>query len=138
MNKTLDEWIALYNKKNYEEFKRDEKFGLFYLPEKGFAEIVDSGKMIIVNQMCGEFKFWRDVAEKLSRHRGYKVAGTICIRPILAYIRLAGFKIDRIEETNLGDRYFCTDKRTGQKGQASPAGKDTWFITWEVTADDTG
>ena len=137
MNKTLDEWIALYNKKNYEEFKRDEKFGLFYLPEKGFAEIVDSGKMIIVNQMCGEFKFWRDAAEKLSRHRGYKVAGTICIRPILAYIRLAGFKIDRIEETNLGDRYFCTDKRTGQKGQASPAGKDTWFITWEVTADDT-
>ncbi len=137
MSRTLEEWIALYNKKNYEEFKRDEKFGLFYLPEKGFAEIVDTGQMIIVNQMCGEFKFWRDVAENLSRHRGYKVAGTICIRPILPYIRLAGFKIDRIEKTNLGDRYFCTDKHTGQKGQASPAGKDTWFITWEVTADDT-
>ena len=78
--------------------------------------------MIIVNQMCGEFKFWRGVAEDLSRAYGYKIAGTICIRPILPYIRLAGFKIDRIEKTNLGDRFFCTDKKTGQKGQASPAG----------------
>ena len=138
MNKTLEDWIALYNKKNYEEFTRDKRFELFYLPEKGFAEIVDTGKMIIVNQMCGEFKFWRDVVEQMSRNSRYKVAGTICIRSILPYIRLAGFKIDRIEETNLGDRYFCTDKRTGQKGQASPAGKDTWFITWEVTANDTG
>ena len=68
MKKTLEEWIALYNRKNYEEFKRDEKFELFYLPEKGFAEIAD----------------------------------------------------------------------TVQKGQASPASKDTWFITWEVTADDSG
>ena len=138
MKKTLDEWIALYNKKNYEKFKRDKKFGLFYFPEKGFAEIADTGKMIIVNQMCGEFKYWRAVAEDLSRACGYKVAGTICIRPILPYIRLAGFKIDRIEETNQGNRYFCTDKCTGQKGQASPAGKDTWFITWEVTANDGG
>ena len=51
--------------------------------------------MIIVNQMCGEFKFWRGVAEDLSRAYGYKIAGTICIRPA---------------------------ERTGQKGQASPAG----------------
>ena len=138
MNKTLEEWIALYNKKNYEEFKRDKKFELFYVPEKGFAEIADTGKMIMVNQMCGEFKFWRLVTEEVSRQYGYKVAGTICIRPILPYIRLAGFQIDRIEATNLGDRYFCTDKKTGQKGQASPAGKNTWFITWEVTAGDTG
>ena len=134
MSKTLEEWIALYNKKNYEEFKRDKKFGLFYLPEKGFAEIADTGKMIIVNQMCGEFKYWRDVVEQMSRASKYKVAGTICIRPILPYIRLAGFKIDRIEGTKQGNRYFCTDKNTGQKGQASPAGKDTWLITWEVTA----
>ena len=135
MSKKLEEWIALYNKKNYEEFRRDEKFGLFYLAEKGFAEIADTGEMIIVNQMCGEFKYWRDLIEQMSRASKYKVAGTICIRSILPYIRLAGFKIDRTEETNLGKRYFCTDKHTGQKGQASPSGKDTWLITWEVTAD---
>ncbi|MBQ4403216.1 MAG: hypothetical protein II857_02280 [Selenomonadaceae bacterium] len=45
------------------------------MPEKGFAEIADSGAMIIVNQMCGEFKFWREVAEKLSQRCGYKVVG---------------------------------------------------------------
>ena len=136
--KTLEEWIALYDKKNHEKFKRDLRYEMFYVPEKGFAEICDTGKMIIVNQMCGEFKFWRGIAEELSRQFGYKIAGTVCIRPILPYIRLAGFVPYRIEETPIGNRYFCTDKHTGQKGQASPAGKDTWFVTWEVKANDTG
>ena len=136
MSKTFEQWVELYNQKNWDKFKRDERFEIVYTPEKGFAEIGDTGKMIVVNQMCGEFKFWRDVAEKASRASGYKVAGTICIRPILPYIRLADFQINRIEETKLGNRYFCTDKHTGQKGQASPAGKGTYFITWEVTADD--
>lgn len=132
MSKTMEQYVALYNKKNLESFKRDKRFEIFYSPEKGFAEIGDMGDMIVVNQMCGEFKFWRELVEKMSRESGYKIAGTICIRPILPYIRLAGFQIDRIEETKIGNRYFCTDKNTGQKGQASPAGKDTYLITWEM------
>ena len=132
MNRTLEQWIALYNKKIPEGFKRDERYTLFFLPEKGFAEILASGKMIIVNQMCGEFVFWRALAEILARKFGYKHAGTICIRNVRAYIRMAGFVPYEIEKTAQGDRFFCTDKRTGQKGQASPAGKGTYYITWEV------
>ena len=132
MSKTMEHYVALYNKKNPEGFKRDKRFEIFYSPEKGFAEIGDMSDMLIVNQMCGEFKFWRELVEKMSRESGYKIAGTICIRPILPYIRLAGFQIDRIEETKIGNRYFCTDKNTGQKGQASPAGKGTYLITWEM------
>lgn len=133
MSKTLEEWIALYNKKIPEGFKRDDKFELFFLPEKGFAEMCDAGKMIIVNQMCGDLKFWRSMTEYITRERGYTHAGTICIRSIKPYLRLAGFVINRIEETPQGNRYFCSDKATGQKGQASPAGKDTYYVTWEVS-----
>lgn len=135
MNRTLEQWIDRYNKKIPEGFKRDERFALFYLPDKGFAEITDAGKMVIVNQMCGEFKYWRELAERISRRLGYKVAGTIVIRNIEAYIRMAGFVPYRIEETTQGRRYFCTDKHSGQKGQASPAGKGTYYVTWEVTVD---
>lgn len=136
MSRTLAQWIALYIKKTHEEFKRDRRFELFYLPEKGFAEIMDSGKMIVIHQMCGELKFWREFAEKIARRLGYKVAGTWCIRPIRPYIRLAGFEIEHIEETAMGDRFYCRDKRTGQWGLASPAGKGTYYVTWGVAADD--
>lgn len=136
MSRTLAQWIALYNKKISDGFKRDERFALFYLPEKGFAEIMDTGKMVVINQLCGELNFWRHVAEKISRQLGYKVAGTICIRPIRPYLRLAGFEIERVEETPQGDRFFCRHKISGQWGQASPAGKNTYYITWEVAVDE--
>lgn len=132
MSKTLEEWIEFYEKKTKEKFERDKRFELFYLPEKGFAEVMNTGKMLWVNQMCGDFKFWRDVVEKLTRQFGYSHAGTFCIRHIKAYIRMAGFVPYRIEHTEQGDRYFCTDKHTGQKGLASPAGENTYYITWEV------
>lgn len=136
MNRTLEQWIDRYNKKIPEGFKRDKRFALFYLPDKGFAEIMNTGNMIVVNQLCGEFKFWRKVAERLAQQCGYTHAGTICIRNIEAYIRMAGFVPYDIEYTVQGDRYFCKDKHTGQKGQASPAGEGTYYITWEVTANE--
>ena len=135
MSRTFEEWAALYDKKISGGFKRDERFALFYLPEKGFAEIGDSGKMIIVNQVCGELKFWRSVAEKLARRQGRTHLGTICLRPILPYMRLAGLKIIRTGETKYGERYFFEDKNTGQKGRASPADDGSYFITWEVAAN---
>ena len=136
MSKTLEQWIALYNKKIPEGFKRDARFALFYLPDRGFAEVMATDKMVIVNQMCGEFKFWRSFAEKLARQFNFTHAGTICIRNVEAYIRMAGFVPYQIEQTAQGNRYFCRDKHTGQRGQASPAGKGTYYITWEVTTDE--
>lgn len=128
----LEEWIELYENKANERFERDERFELFYLPEKGFVEIMDTGKMVWVNQLCGEFKFWRDFIERVTRKLGYSHAGTLCIRHIKAYLRMAGFAPYKVEVTEQGERYFCVDKNTGQKGQASPAGKNTYYITWEV------
>ena len=135
-SKTLEEWIELYNKKVPEGFKRDKRYSLFYLAEKGFAEFGDSGTTIVVYQMCGELKFWRFFAETLARKLGYKSIGTIAVRHIKPYLRLTGFVPYKIEKTPQGDRYFCTDKNTGQKGQASPAGEGTYYITWEVPPDE--
>ena len=135
MSKSFEQWVALYNKKVSERFERDERFELFYLPEKGFAEIADTGKIIAINQVCGELKFWRGVAEKLARKLGRTHAGTVCARPILPYMRLAGLEIILIEQTEYGDRYFFADKHTGQKGYASPSNIGFYFITWEVPAN---
>ena len=136
MNRTFAEWVALYNKKVSPKFKRDERFALFYLPEKGFAEIGDSGKMIIVNQVCGELKFWRGVAENIARQRERSHLGTICLRPVLPYLRLAGVRITNQAETEFGTRYFFEDKHTRQKGRASPADDGSCFITWEVATNE--
>ena len=134
-SKTLEEWIELYNKKVPGGFKRDKRFTLFYLAEKGFAEIRVSDTTIIIWQTCGELKFWRFFAETLARKLGYKSLETFFVRPIKPYIRLTGFVPYRIEKTSQGDRYFGKDKNTGQKGQASPAGDGTYYFTWEVPTD---
>ena len=136
MSRTLEEWIALYNKKIPEGFKRDERFELFYLPEKGFVEVADAGTMIIVYQLCGEFKFWRDFVEKLSREFGYTYAGTLVVRNIKPYIRMAGFVPYRIEKTDLGERFFCRDKHTGQRAEVTPVNETTYCVTWEVNANE--
>ena len=79
--------------------------------------------------------------EQVGKASGRKKCGTYCVRNVLAYIRLNGFKILRVEETEQGKRYFCEDKRTGQKGQASPAwkqknGKRAYYISWNIDSGD--
>ena len=135
MNKTFEQWVALYNKKTSDKFKRDGRFTLFYLPEKGFAEVADTGKIITVNQLCGEFKFWRGVVEEIARRLGRSNAVAYFCRPVLPLMRLAGLKIIGAEKTKFGDSYLFEDKRTGQKGRASPTDDGSYFISWEVTAN---
>ena len=62
--KTLPEWIELYNRKTPEPFKRDERFRLFFLPDKGFCEIGNTEKMIVINQLSGDGRFWKKFAEE--------------------------------------------------------------------------
>lgn len=136
---TLTEWIAAYNKKTPDPFKRDERFGLFYVPDKGFAEIGQQGEMVIINQLAGDARFWKKAAENVARASGLKMGGTWCIRQeIKAYIRLFGYKVIAREELPDGlYRYHCRHKETGKQGLASPAfryqsGEQAYYITWEV------
>lgn len=119
-SRTLEQWVARYNKKIPEGFKRDERFALFYSPEEGFAELWDSGKAIFYNQVCGDFKFWFNFAMRLASDLGREVFIAPLSRAIRPYLRLGGFNIEREIETPHGKQFFCRHKDTGQQGIAYP------------------
>ncbi len=135
---TLEEWIAKYNEKTPEPFKRDERYSMFYLPDKGFCEVGRSGDLVVIHQLAGDARFWKKHVSDMARKIGVKVCGTWCVRKeILAYIRLFGYRIYKTEETGDGrKRYYGIDSED-KKGLASPAftfadGTQAYFITWEV------
>ena len=77
----LFQWIAKYERKTGEKFERDERFELFFLPEKGFCEIGQLKDMLVANQCCGDWLFWRDKINSAAREAGgIKACGTWCIR----------------------------------------------------------
>ena len=136
----LFQWIAKYERKTGEKFERDERFELFFLPEKGFCEVGQLKDMLIINQRCGDLLFWRDKINSAARKAGgIKACGTWCIRKeIKAYIRLLGYRIEKTVELADGARqYICIHKDTGKMGRVSPAfkykksGRQAYFITWE-------
>lgn len=139
MNKTLEEWIKFYEEKTSQKFERDERFKLFYLPDKGFCEIMQTEKMTVINQLSGDGKFWKNFAEKIARINNSEMLGSWYIRKnVRAYMRLFGFKI--IGEEILSDqlkRYRSIDK-DGNKGLMSPSYDAKtkkhvgYFVTWEV------
>ncbi len=130
----MEQWIALYNKKVREGFERDTRFALLYSPSKGFCEIGDTGDMVIINQVCGDFSFWKNAGVLYAKQHGYKYLGSLVVRPIRPYLRLAGCAISHVEETSIGDRFFCIEKESGRKVEASPADdKGTYCVILEVS-----
>ena len=135
--KTLEEWIEFYNRKCPEEFEPAEGFQLYYRPDKGFCEIGNTGKMIVIFQCAGDIKYWRHAAEEICKLAKLKAMGTCVCRHIKPFIRVGGFRIYRTEEIPDGERYYFKDVNTGQLGQASPAWKTdngtlVYFFTWAV------
>ena len=116
MSKTLEEWVELYEKKTGDKFERDKRFELFYLPEKGFAEIAATGKMVWLNQLCGEVKVWRVFAEEIARKFGYSHAGAFCglLRRILDCVIL--YRIE-LSITTSGKDTFARTRRLDKKGK---------------------
>lgn len=140
MNRTFEEWVEAYNKKVPEGFKRDIRFALFYLPDKGFCEITADDNMIIIGQTSGDGRFWRDFAEEMARKLNIKVCGTICARKeSRAYIRLFGFKVDKHDEENGLKRYYCTGKNGAWLVMTEfglEDGRKHCYVTWEVKGDE--
>lgn len=136
---TLEYWIEKYNKKAPEPFMRDEKFQLFYVPDKGVCEIGMSDDMLILRCLSTSNVFyWKNAAEDIARKVGIKIIGTWCVRrEIMAYIRLFGYRIIKTEELEDGlNRYRCRNKE-GKQARVSPSfvfenGRQAYFVTWEV------
>lgn len=138
---TLAQWIAKYEQKTGEKFEAKTGFKLLYSQDRGFCEIrVDEEKkMVMIWQLCGDGRFWRDFAELLAGLFGYRNLGTITIRhEVEAYVRLFGFKIERKELLPDGYyRYYGVGTGSRSKCLCSPAwisenGRMAYYVTWEV------
>lgn len=136
MNRTLDEWIERYNRKIPEGFKRDNRFALFYLPDKGFCEIVATDLMVIINQVSGDGLFWKKFSEDIARALRLKACGTYCVRKnILAWGKFFGFKVTDTEEKG-GFKRYHGENSEGRWGMATECvfedGNRAYQVTWEV------
>lgn len=136
MNRTFDEWVARYEKKLKKKFKRNEKFALFYLPDKGFCELLATEKMMILGTVSGDGRFWKKFAEDYARRLGLKVCGTFCLRrEIRAWINLFGFKVLHVEDKGNFKRYYGEGKNGGWGLMTECAFEDgsrAHYVTWEV------
>lgn len=138
---TLDEWIALYNRKNPNDpFQRTQGHTFFFVPDKGFCEVLFREHIAMIGQIAGDARFFKEKVEDAARELGIREGGTICIRKeILAYIRLFGYRIVRTEHLPDGTkRYHGMHRKTGKAGLASPfftydkTGELAYLITWEI------
>ena len=117
-----------------------EGFTFFFVADKGFCEVRFLGGMVIIGQIAGDARFFKEKVEEAARKMDIREGGTLCIRKeIRAYIRLFGYRIDRTEHLPDGTkRYFCSHRETGKWGQVSPAfrydktGELAYLITWEI------
>ena len=138
---TLHEWMDFYNRKNPgDPFQRTEGYAFFFVPEKGFCEVAFHEDMVVIGQLAGDARFFKEKVEEAARALGIKEGGTICIRPeILAYIRLFGYRVVHTEVLPGGmKRYRAVHRKTGKWARYSPGyvydetGTIAYLVTWEI------
>lgn len=142
---TLEEYIKKYEEKTKDKFKPKDGFKLFYFPDRGFCEIgvttvYNGQKMMIIYQLCGDGKFWRDYATLTAQNLNIKKIGSICIRKnVEAYIRFWGFKITKKEPLNDGSFIYYAENKEGKTARLAPIhihdddpSRISYFVTWEV------
>ncbi|MBR1805926.1 MAG: hypothetical protein IJ774_05985 [Selenomonadaceae bacterium] len=136
--KTFEEWVALYEKKTGVKFQRQPICQLAFFPDRGFAEFAAAKGILVIHQLCGDAKFWKQVGEVLAMEHNLKACGTWCIRDIEPYIKFFNAEIERVEELPDGlKRYHCRFKDTGKAATCSPRfksenGKIGYMVTWEI------
>jgi|WetSurMetagenome_2_1015567.scaffolds.fasta_scaffold599003_2 hypothetical protein len=87
---TLDEWIAVYEKKTKETFGKNGS--LLFNPEKGFMQysVRDAfrgEKVFLVNATCGDGIFWESFARRAAKLCGCSSVITTTFRDPRAYKR---------------------------------------------------
>ena len=141
MEHSLEEYIKIYEQKTKDKFAPNKACKLFYLPERGFCElkVAEDNSMLMIYQLCGDGKFWRDFATLFAQTLGIKALGSICIREnIRAYIRFWGYKITKKEPLSDGSFIYYAENNEGKKGRVAPIyihedkHRISYLVTWEV------
>ena len=111
--RTITEWAKLYEDKTGDKAELPAGFKLYFLPERGFAMYKpdETGKIMLIYRVCGDAKFWHDVAEIIAYQLGLKCFATIITRNVKAYIRFWNWTI--VEETTIDSqkRFLCHDNQ---------------------------
>lgn len=131
--KSFDEWVEFYEQKTGDKYKCPNGYRVYYLPDRGFAQIARSGEMLLIYIVCGDGKFWHDFAEVLATAMGCDALGSICTRAPLPYIRFWGWKVEKTENKDGFFRFWCKDKQ-GRRVLLSPKhveenGDVTYWVT---------
>lgn len=135
---STSEWKEFYKQKTGDEFRTRSGFRELYIPERGLCQLSVTEKLVVLEQVSGDGRFWKDVADIVSRLLGLNMAGTLLTRrnPV-AYMRLFGYEVEEIEEHGCEKRYYGRNKRTGLRCWLTPAEQETsrgdriYFVTWE-------
>lgn len=110
--KSLKEWVTEYEEKTGDKFDVPVGFQLYWLPERGFASMKPDfeGKILVMWQVCGDGKFWRDTGELfVANAMNLECVAAICIRPIRPYIRAFNWEILDEQCVNEQYRFLCQD-----------------------------
>ena len=128
--KALAEYIAFYEKHTGEAFAFKQPFSFYYSPEHGFCEYLPEGDTLYIWQMCGDGKFWINLALKVCREFKLKYICSYVVRKPLPFIRNLGFKIV-MKQNNHGYLRYRGKNKDGEYLNATQFG-DRFIFTWEV------
>ncbi len=134
--RTIEEWISLYEQKTGDKMYIPEGFVLNYLPDRGFALLkadLDTGIMIIYH-LCGDSKFWRDVAELIAKNSNLKCISSIATRSIRPYMRFWHWDIVKEFDIDNQKKFICKDEQGRKvvithKGFDDKSNTPTYFVT---------
>lgn len=124
-SRSLKEWIDIYEKKTGEEVVFPKGFVTYWLPTRGFAQLKADAKSkaLDVHMVCGDIRFWHDMAKLMCIQNNLDCICTICTRDVNAYMRIFNWGV--AEEFNIDGfkRFVCRDE-AGCKVIISPKSVD--------------
>ena len=141
---TKEDYDRRYHAKTGDDPTPPHGFTCSYLPERGWCHhrLDNEAKLLFIWSVSGDGRFWRDWARATAALCDCRAIVTICTRPILPYIRLWHWHIDRTETKNGHHRYHCrtadgrpvliTHKHTDPDGQIA-----YWVTEYLTERNDT-
>lgn len=111
--RSFKEWADIYKSETNDNLNLLPGFRVYYLPNRGFAAMkVDfEAKMLIIDQLSGDARFWRDMAEVcMAQANNLDVIATTCTRNIMPYMRLFGATLLDSEEISISYKDGCGKK----------------------------
>ena len=122
---TPEEWVRWYEEKTGDTFTLPDGYSVNYHLHRGImvCKPVVEEKMLVIEYVIGDGKFWYDVAEMLALQNGLRYIATICTRDVYAYIRFWGYRILKAWDNDGAKRFLGIDD-SGRYGTVTYGGKD--------------